>query len=163
MKRAFVSAAFVASVVAFSVAFAAGPEHAGEHGAEHAAPPARAVRAPAPKFAAHPQGIHPHGAIVRPHAVRVLAPRVVVRGAHAWSHWEHPEFARPAYYWDWAAIHNVSCIAEDSYGDQYPVTEAAGAGFGLDSMTGIEDDALDRCYQESGQDNSCYLATCSHF
>jgi hypothetical protein len=30
-------------------------------------------------------------------------------------------------------------------------------------MTVIEDDALDRCYAESGQDPSCVLETCSHF
>ncbi len=30
-------------------------------------------------------------------------------------------------------------------------------------MTSVEDDALDRCYQESGGDQSWYLATCSHF
>ena len=120
-------------------------------------------RAPAPKFQGHPPGIHPRGATVHPHATRVLAPRVVVYGHHEWGHWAHPEFARPTYYWDWAAIHSVSCVAEDSYGDQYPVTESAVPGFGLNNMTGVEDDALDRCYSESGQDTSCYLATCSHF
>ncbi|HEY4183668.1 MAG TPA: hypothetical protein VGP07_01310 [Polyangia bacterium] len=101
--------------------------------------------------------------MVRPHAVRVLRPSVAKFGAHPWRHWEHPEFSRPLYYWDWAAVRNVSCIAEDSYGDQYPVTEEAVAGFGLVEMTAIEDDALDRCYAESGGDPSCYLATCSHF
>ena len=60
-------------------------------------------------------------------------------------------------------MHTVSCIAEDSYGDQYPVTESTWAGFGLGNMTEVEDNALDRCYAESGQDPSCYLATCSHF
>jgi hypothetical protein len=130
---------------------------------ERRAQPQRVVRQPAPRFQAHPAGVHPHGPIVRQHPVRVLAPRVVVRGARTWAHWEHPEFSRPVYYWDWAALHNVSCIAEDSYGDQYPVTEAWTAGWGIDNMTGVEDDALDRCYSESGQDTSCYLATCSHF
>ena len=37
------------------------------------------------------------------------------------------------------------------------------AGFGLVNMTAVEDDALDRCYEESGGDPSCYLATCSHY
>jgi hypothetical protein len=54
------------------------------------------------------------------------------------------------------------CVAEDSYGDQYPVSEAAPPGFGLSDMTGVEDDALDRCYSESGQDSTCVLATCTH-
>jgi hypothetical protein len=57
----------------------------------------------------------------------------------------------------------VTCIAEDSYGDQYPVTETTFAGFGLVNMTTVEDDALDRCAEESGGDQSCYLATCSYF
>jgi hypothetical protein len=116
-----------------------------------------------PAFKAHPPGQHPHGPMVRPHAVRVLKPRVIEYGGHEWTHWQHPEFARPAYYWDWSITHTVSCIAEDSYGDQYPVTEATFAGFGLVNMTAIEDDALDRCHAESGGDPSCYLLTCAHF
>ena len=124
---------------------------------------ARPPRPLPPRFQAHPPGIHPHGPMVRPHAMRVLKPSVARFGAHPWRHWEHPEFARPAYYWEWSAIHQVSCTAEDSYGDQYPVTEETFAGFGLIDMTAIEDDALDRCYQESGGDPSCYLASCSHF
>ena len=123
----------------------------------------RPPRPAPPKFQAHPPGIHPHGPMVRPHAVRVLKPTVARFGVHPWRHWEHAEFARPAYYWDWAAIRQISCIAEDSYGDQYPVTEETFSGFGLVDMTAVEDDALDRCYQESGGDPSCYLASCSHF
>jgi hypothetical protein len=138
-----------------------GEEHHDVHGGGgHPTPPPRAAP---PKFQAHPPGVHPHGPMVRPHAVRVMRPTVAHYGAHPFRHWEHPEFARPAYYWDWNVVHSVSCTAEDSYGDQYPVTEETFAGFGLANMTGVEDDALDRCYQESGGDQSCYLATCSHF
>jgi len=128
-------------------------------------PPVRNMehRQEAPRWQPHPAGVHPHGPMVRPHAVRVLRPQVVHYGAHPWRHWEHPVFARPVYYWDWAALRQVSCIAEDSYGDQYPVTEDTWRGFGLMNMTDVEDDALDRCYQESGGDQSCYLATCSNF
>jgi len=121
-------------------------------------------RAAPPKFQPHPPGMHPHGAMVRQHPVRVMRPTTVRWGGpRPFRHWEHPEFARPAYYWDWGAFHNVSCTAEDSYGDQYPVNEETFAGFGLVNMTSVEDDALDRCYQESGGDTSCYLATCTHF
>jgi len=67
------------------------------------------------------------------------------------------------YYWNWRIIHNVTCTAEDSYGDQYPVTATVWHGFGLNDMTKVEDDALDRCYAESGQDNTCYLMTCTHY
>lgn len=126
----------------------------------------RVVPAPRPmppRFLPHPVGPHPHGPIVRPHSVRVLSPRIVEHGHHAWRHWEHPEFARPVYYWDWANIHQVTCIAEDSYGDQYPVTETVGRGFGLNNMADVEDDALDRCNDESGGDANCYLATCTHY
>ena len=124
-------------------------------------------RAPAPEWRAHPPGAHPPGngyhPGYHPHAVRVLRPRSFRYGEHPFRHWGHPEFARPTYYWDWRLIHSVSCTAEDSYGDQYPVTESTFAGFGLGNMTAVEDDALDRCYEESGGDQSCYLATCSHF
>src|SRR5262249_7301583 len=119
--------------------------------------PARTARPPAPKWQAHPAGVHPHGAIVRPHPTRVVKPRVIDHGRRVWRHWEHPEFARPLYYWDWGQIRQVSCIAEDSYGDQYPVTEATTSGWGLDNMSVVEDDALDRCYEESGGDSSCFL------
>ncbi len=121
-----------------------------------------APRSQPPAFQPHPAGVHPRGAVVRPRPVRVLAPRVVDRGHHEWTHWEHTQLVRPAYYWDWQRIHSVMCVAEDSYGDQYPVTEAAQPGFGLADMTQVEDDALDRCYAESGQDPTCVLASCTH-
>ena len=123
---------------------------------------ARHAREAPPPFQPHQAGVHPRGPTVRPHQVRVLAPRIVDHGRTGWAHWEHPEFARPAYYWNWAGVHNVTCIAEDSYGDQYPVSEAAAPGFGLVNMTDVEDDALDRCYSESGQDTTCVLAGCTH-
>ncbi len=146
-------------------AFAEGPreEHHEEAHPAHAAP-ARPTRAPPPAFKAHAPGVHPQGAHYQNHPVRVMSTHVISRGHEGgWRHWEHPEFVRPAYYWNWGAIHDVSCVAEDSYGDQYPVSEAVWSGFGLDNMTDVEDQALDRCYQESGGDGSCYLATCSHF
>jgi hypothetical protein len=124
-------------------------------------PPAQVHRSEPPKWQPHPPGPHPHGPVVRQHPVRVLAPRPY--GAHAWHHWSHPEYARPVYYWNWTTIHNVTCVAEDSYGDQYPVAATWTPGWGLQNMTYVEDEALDRCYQESGGDQSCYLATCSHY
>jgi len=129
---------------------------------EQARPHARPAPAPQ-QFKAHPPGEHPHGPVVRQHPVRVLPPKVVARGRQSWPRWNHPEMARPVYYWNWGAVRSVTCISEDSYGDQYPVSETVGGGFGPDQMTFIEDDALDRCYSESGQDPTCYLATCSHF
>jgi hypothetical protein len=43
-----------------------------------------------------------------------------------------------------------------------PVSQVTVTGFGLATMTEVEDDALDRCYAESGQDPTCFLASCSH-
>jgi hypothetical protein len=42
------------------------------------------------------------------------------------------------------------------------LSEGAAPGFGLANMTDVEDDALDRCYSESGQDTTCVLAACTH-
>jgi hypothetical protein len=122
----------------------------------------RQARQPPPPFQGHAPGVHPRGATVRQHPVRTLQPRAIVHGQGGWAHWNHPDFQRPAYYWDWNGVHNVTCIAEDSYGDQYPVSEGTPPGFGLNDMTGVEDDALDRCYSESGQDTTCVLMTCTH-
>jgi len=132
-----------------------------ERGKEGPAP--KEQRQAPPKFQPHPPGVHPQGARVQSHPVRVLAPKVVHRKGGEWAHWEHPDFQRPVYYWNWRIIHNVTCTAEDSYGDQYPVTATVWHGFGLNDMTKVEDDALDRCYAESGQDNTCYLLTCTHY
>lgn len=41
--------------------------------------------------------------------------------------------------------------------------EEVARGFGLVRMSTVEDDALDRCSEESGGDQSCFLATGSHF
>jgi hypothetical protein len=157
LKLPLAVALFVASLQICSPARA---EERGERRGEARPLPPRAAP---PRFQAHPPGAHPHGPMVRPHPVRVLSATVAAYGGRLWRHWEHPEFARPAYYWDWGVIHNVTCTAEDSYGDQYPVTEATFRGFGLINMTAVEDDALDRCNVESGGDQSCYLLTCSHF
>ena len=41
--------------------------------------------------------------------------------------------------------------------------EHSQASASAQNMTSVEDDALDRCYEESGGDPNCYLATCSHY
>jgi len=159
--------AFALSAILLQVYSAAqAEEHKGERREERREERGRPNPPPRPappRFQAHPPGAHPHGPMVRSHAIRVMSPQVVKQGEHHWRHWEHAEFSRPAYYWNWAIIRSITCIAEDSYGDQYPVTEDSFAGFGLVNMTTVEDDALDRCYAESGGDQSCYLATCSHY
>jgi hypothetical protein len=152
--------AVVASVACLSRNASAEERH---EGPARPAEGGRPARQPPPKFEAHPPGAHPQGPTVKQHPVRVLAPRVVSRvHRRAWTHWDHPDFPRPAYYWNWSIVHSVTCTAEDSYGDQYPVTEAAGRGFGFSNMTTVEDDAIDRCYAESGRDTTCSLLTCTH-
>jgi hypothetical protein len=55
----------------------------------------------------------------------------------------------------------VTCTAEDSYGNQYPVTEDGYFGEPWqDEVPAVEDAALDRCYEESYGDSSCYLLGC---
>jgi hypothetical protein len=135
--------------------------------AQRTPPPPPPPRAPAPAWRGHPPGAHPvnpgwHPAY-HPHPVRVLRPHVMRYGEHPWRRWGHPEFVRPIYYWDWGVIRSVTCVGEDSYGDQYPVTESTFSNFGLENMTAVEDDALDRCYQESGGDESCHIASCSPY
>lgn len=124
-----------------------------------------APRPEPPKYVGHQPGYHPPARPVVVHRgqVRVMAPKVIHYGAHPWKHWAHPEFARPVYYWNWGEVHTVSCTAEDSDGDQYPVSVSAWSGFGLQNMSSVEDDALDRCYSETQGDTSCYIATCTHY
>lgn len=159
LKACLITIVAAASLCSYSLVHAEGEHREDPHHRGHDLP----VRQAPPRFTGHPAGVHPHGPIVRPHQVRVLKPRVTNYGGHSWNHWEHAEFARPVYYWDWAAVHNVTCVAEDSYGDQYPVAETTFPGFALVNMTAVEDDTLDRCYAESGGDTSCYLVSCSHF
>jgi len=154
----------LALVLVQGYSFADGESRGDSHKeGKNTARPTPTPRAAAPRFLPHPPGAHPRGPTVRPHPIRVLSPKVVAYGNHEWKHWAHAEFSRPLYYWDWPLVRHVTCIAEDSYGDQYPVTEATFTGFGLPDMTIVEDDALDRCAAESAGDESCYLATCSHF
>lgn len=129
---------------------------------ERPAEPARPNRSQPSRFEPHTPGRNPRSPVTQPHQIRSLAPRVMSHGQAEWRHWNHPAFPRPHYYWDWNVVRSVTCVAEDSYGDQYPVVQAVAAGFGLQDMTAIEDAALDRCYAESGQDPSCRLVSCSH-
>jgi hypothetical protein len=56
----------------------------------------------------------------------------------------------------------VTCSAEDSAGNIFPVTEDEYAGIAYQAeMPSIEDAALDMCYDNSGGDTSCYLVGCN--
>jgi hypothetical protein len=64
--------------------------------------------------------------------------------------------------WEWAEVSFVTCTAQDSYGDTYPVTESDYYGEEYEEqMDGIEDAALNECYQESSGDASCFLVGCT--
>jgi len=158
MRRSFVVIASLAGLLV----------HAQERHDQEQRPPERPAEPPRPnrsqpsQFVPHAPGRNPRSPATQPHQTRSLAPRVMSHGQAEWRHWNHPTFPRPHYYWDWAAVRAVTCVAEDSYGDQYPVTQNIAAGFGLQDMTPIEDAALDRCFSESGQDPSCRLVSCTH-
>jgi hypothetical protein len=82
-------------------------------------------------------------------------------GGYPWHHWEHPVVVRPIYGWNWPALRVVTCTAEDSYGDLFPVTEDGYFGSVYqDRIEEIQDAALDRCYDESSDQESCRLLDC---
>jgi hypothetical protein len=101
---------------------------------------------------------------VRPEPGRGInrGPISIGRGSAPWPRWNHPVFNRPVYDWNWASLRVVTCTAEDSYGDQYPVTEDAYSGIQYQAqLPSIEDAALDRCYDESNGDSTCSLVDCT--
>jgi hypothetical protein len=56
----------------------------------------------------------------------------------------------------------VTCTAEDSEGDLYPVTEDGYVGIEYQSsLDEIEDNALDYCYEDTGGDEGCSLVGCT--
>jgi hypothetical protein len=55
----------------------------------------------------------------------------------------------------------VTCTAQDSNGEFYPVTEDGYFGWQYQShMDEIEDAAIDRCYDETNGDTGCHLFSC---
>jgi hypothetical protein len=56
---------------------------------------------------------------------------------------------------------SVTCYAQDQEGRQYGVTEDSWGGYYQSRIALIEDEALDRCYAESGGDNACFLVGCN--
>jgi hypothetical protein len=55
----------------------------------------------------------------------------------------------------------VTCTAEDSYGDLFPVTEDGYFGFEYrERLEQTEDAAIDRCYAETNGDRGCRLLDC---
>jgi hypothetical protein len=78
-----------------------------------------------------------------------------------WRRWRHPNVPRPIYDWPWFSITRVTCTAQDSNGYIYPVTEYGNRGAWFPNrLNRIQDEALNRCYYESGQDPGCHLLGC---
>jgi hypothetical protein len=68
---------------------------------------------------------------------------------------------RPIYGWDWPRVRMVTCTAGNSLGELFPVTEDAYWGYAYrDRLDAIEDAAIDRCYAETGGDETCALLDC---
>jgi hypothetical protein len=83
-------------------------------------------------------------------------------GGYYWPHWDRPYWVRPIFYWNWATLHAVTCVSEDSVGDQYTVTEDGYSGLIYQSIVQqVEDASIDRCYAESGNDPGCHLESCT--
>jgi hypothetical protein len=69
---------------------------------------------------------------------------------------------RPIFYWNWDAVQSVTCVSQDSVGDDFPVTEAGYIGIGYqDRIVDVEDASLNRCFEESNGDPSCHLVGCT--
>ena len=87
------------------------------------------------------------------------------RGHHGhfpWAFWRHPLFVFPVYFWEWGRVNYVTCVATDSYGNNYPVTEDGYVGYGYRGVINeVQEIALNRCYAESGGDPGCYPAGCT--
>ncbi len=82
-------------------------------------------------------------------------------GFAPWRRWEHPYFVRPVFAFEWDRVAALTCSALDSSGRAYPITVNEWRGRAYEERIGqIEDLALDRCYEESGGDPSCYLEGC---
>jgi hypothetical protein len=94
---------------------------------------------------------------------RAYDPVFIHAGVYAGRHWDHPYFVRPIFNdWVWDSLRLVTCTAEDSDGDQFPVTENEYTGIEFQAkLPEIEDAALDMCFDETNGDTSCVLVGCT--
>ncbi len=120
---------------------------------------------PAPGYGPHPGwGNHPGwggGPAYGPGPGWHTNPFPVHWGYNHWQRWNHPHFERPAFEFEWHRLSSVTCAAQDSYGNAYPITVNEFYGWAYrERMEQIEDLALDRCFQESGGNPYCSLEGC---
>ena len=88
--------------------------------------------------------------------------RVIHHGVSGWRHWDHPDFARPTFNWQWDQVKSVTCSTTDSRGHSYPVTDDGYRGQEYqNAVAQLEDTAMDRCHQESRGDQGCRFGNCA--
>jgi hypothetical protein len=81
-------------------------------------------------------------------------------GYYPWPHWDRNNVIRP-YDFEWNNLKSVTCVAQDRYRTQYPVTEDGYEGSTYqDRMSEIEQATVDRCFAESN-DTDCQLVSCT--
>ena len=101
-----------------------------------------------------------HGGVFMPN--HNFDPIRIRDGYRQWPHWDRPFFARPDFDFNWAQLRLVTCIATDSNGDEFPITEDEFWGYNyMERLTSIEDQAIDRCFAETNGDTGCALLTCN--
>jgi hypothetical protein len=94
------------------------------------------------------------------------------RGAR-FEHWNERWFTpwvRPIYSWNWMAVRETTCTAQDSWGNQYPATWVPPAypyNAWNSGMVVAEDNAMGTCYWNTppgngagGQSGGCHLVAC---
>ena len=83
-------------------------------------------------------------------------------GFYPWPRWGHPVFVRPVFAWQWVSLSAVTCTAETSNGEVFPLTENGYIGDVYQAhMEQIEDATLNQCYAESNGDTTCHLIGCT--
>jgi hypothetical protein len=87
--------------------------------------------------------------------------RVVYRHERRYAPWRPRTIVSRYYPFEWRRLTGVACYARDSYGYTYSVAENRYFGESYQSrMVEVENDALARCYAESGGDTGCYVYDC---
>lgn len=82
-------------------------------------------------------------------------------GPGRWHHWEHPFFAFPMFRFEWHRLRALTCMSEDSQGHTHSATRSEYCYDYEHRIREIEDESLDRCYEETRGDSGCHFITCA--
>lgn len=67
----------------------------------------------------------------------------------------------PVYPWNWPARFSIMCVAQDSYGNYFDVTEFGYTGWDYQTfMSAVIQASVTRCYYSTGGDIGCRLVFC---